>query len=144
MIKIMDYSKTSNDEIFARGISATGVEDIVSGIIEDVKINKDKALYKYCEKFDNTITDNLEVSEAELEEAFNSVDEHFIDVIKKAKENIFLSLFYYINEVFVNAIKGFLQLCFRNLQIISNCIIEFLTVFIKCFVFIYLYILYNS
>ena len=38
MIKIMDYSKTSNDEIFARGISATGVEDIVSGIIEDVKI----------------------------------------------------------------------------------------------------------
>ncbi len=89
MIKIMDYSKTSNDEIFARGISATGVEDIVSGIIEDVKINKDKALYKYCEKFDNTITDNLEVSEAELEEAFNSVDEHFIEVIKKAKENIF-------------------------------------------------------
>ena len=89
MIKILDYSKTSNDEIFARGISATGVEDIVSGIIEDVKINKDKALYKYCEKFDNTITDNLEVSEAELEEAFNSVDEHFIEVIKKAKENIF-------------------------------------------------------
>ena len=38
---------------------------------------------------ENTITDNLEVSEAELEEAFNSVDEHFIEVIKKAKENIF-------------------------------------------------------
>ena len=106
MIKIMDYSKTSNDEIFARGISATGVEDIVSGIIEDVKINKDKALYKYCEKFDNTITDNLEVSEAELEEAFNSVDEHFIDVIKKAKENIFDYHKHQVKNSFVIAEKN--------------------------------------
>ena len=102
----MDYSKTSNDEIFARGISATGVEDIVSGIIEDVKINKDKALYKYCEKFDNTITDNLEVSEAELEEAFNSVDEHFIDVIKKAKENIFDYHKHQVKNSFVIAEKN--------------------------------------
>lgn len=106
MIKIMDYSKTSNDEIFARGISATGVEDIVSGIIEDVKINKDKALYKYCEKFDNTITDNLEVSEAELEEAFNSVDEHFIEVIKKAKENIFDYHKHQVKNSFVIAEKN--------------------------------------
>lgn len=106
MIKIMDYSKTSNDEIFAREMSATGVEDIVSGIIEDVKINKDKALYKYCEKFDNTITDNLEVSEAELEEAFNSVDEHFIEVIKKAKENIFDYHKHQVKNSFVIAEKN--------------------------------------
>ena len=45
MIKIMDYSNTSNEEIFARGMSATGVEDIVAGIIADVKENKDKALW---------------------------------------------------------------------------------------------------
>lgn len=89
MIKIMDYSKTSNDEIFARGISATGVEDNVSKIIEDVKANKDRALIKYCEKFDNTVTDNLEVTEKEIDEALKCVDEHFIEVIKKAKENIY-------------------------------------------------------
>ena len=89
MIKIMDYSKTSNDEIFARGISATGVEDNVSKIIEDVKANKDRALFKYCEKFDNTVTDNLEVTEKEIDEALKCVDEHFIEVIKKAKENIY-------------------------------------------------------
>ena len=89
MIKIMDYANTSNDEIFARGMSATGVESIVSDIIADVKLNKDKALFKYCEKFDNTVTDTLEVTEAEIEEAFNAVDPHFIEVIKKAKENIY-------------------------------------------------------
>ena len=89
MIKIMDYANTGNDEIFARGMSATGVESIVSDIIADVKLNKDKAIFKYCEKFDNTVTDTLEVTEAEIEEAFNAVDPHFIEVIKKAKENIY-------------------------------------------------------
>ncbi len=77
MIKIMEFSKTSTDEIFARGISATGVEDIVSEIIADVKANKDKALFKYCEKFDNTVTDCLEVTDKEIEEAFEAVDEKF-------------------------------------------------------------------
>ena len=44
MIKIMDYSKTSNEEIFYRGMAASGVEDIVAEIISDVKKNKDAAL----------------------------------------------------------------------------------------------------
>ena len=30
MIKIMDYSCTSSEEIFARGMSATGVEETVA------------------------------------------------------------------------------------------------------------------
>ena len=47
MIKIMEYSNTSAEEIFARGISATGVEDIVADIIADVRKNGDKALFKY-------------------------------------------------------------------------------------------------
>lgn len=49
MIKIMDYSCTSSEEIFARGMSATGVEETVAAIIADIKENKDKALFKYCE-----------------------------------------------------------------------------------------------
>ena len=66
MIKIMDYSCTSSEEIFARGMSATGVEETVAAIIADIKENKDKALFKYCEKFDNTVTDNLEVTKEEI------------------------------------------------------------------------------
>lgn len=89
MIKIMDYSKTRNEEIFYRGMAASGVEDIVAEIISDVRKNKDAALFKYCKKFDNTDTDKLEVTQEEIDEAFASVDPHFIEVIKKARENIY-------------------------------------------------------
>lgn len=89
MIKIMDYSKTANEEIFFRGMSASGVENIVADIISDVKENKDKALFKYCKKFDNTDTDELEVTDAEIDEAFAGVDPHFIEVIQKAARNIY-------------------------------------------------------
>lgn len=89
MIKIMEYSNTSAEEIFARGISATGVEDIVADIIADVRKNGNKALFKYCEKFDNTVTDCLEVTDEEIEEAFNAVDDEFLRIIKQAKQNIY-------------------------------------------------------
>lgn len=89
MIKIMEYSNTSAEEIFARGISATGVADIVADIIADVRKNGDKALFKYCEKFDNTVTDCLEVTDEEIEEAFNAVDDEFLRIIKQAKQNIY-------------------------------------------------------
>ena len=89
MIKIMDYSKTSNEEIFYRGMAASGVEDIVAEIISDVRKNKDAALFKYCKKFDNTDTDKLEVTQEEIDEAFASADPHFIEVIKKARQNIY-------------------------------------------------------
>ena len=82
MIKIMDYSCTSSEEIFARGMSATGVEETVAAIIADIKENKDKALFKYCEKFDNTVTDNLEVTKEEI-------DKDRIEVMKKARDNIY-------------------------------------------------------
>ena len=42
MIKIMKYGEVDNKDIFARGTAATSVEDIVSGIIENVKANGDK------------------------------------------------------------------------------------------------------
>lgn len=89
MIRIMDYSDTSNDEIFSRGMTATGLEETVAEIIADVKENGDKALFKYCEKFDNTVTDCLEVSEDVVGEAFDSVDKDLIEVMKKARENIY-------------------------------------------------------
>ena len=89
MIKIMDYSKTRNEEIFYRGMAASGVEDIVAEIISDVRKNKDAALFKYCKKFDNTDSDKLEVTQEEINEAFASVDPHFIEVIKKARQNIY-------------------------------------------------------
>ena len=88
MIKIMKYGEVDNKDIFARGTSATNVEDIVAGIIENVKANGDKALFEYCEKFDKAKLSTLEVSAEEIEEAFNSVEPKFVEIIRKAAENV--------------------------------------------------------
>ncbi len=88
MISILKYGEVSNDEIFARGTAVTDVSDIVADIIYNVRKNGDKALYEYCEKFDKAKLITLEVSEAEIEEAFNTVEPRFIEILKKAAENI--------------------------------------------------------
>ena len=87
MIKILDYSKLKED-IFSREEISVNVEDVVKGILDDVYKNKDKALYYYAEKFDKCKLDNLLVSEEEFNEAFSLVDEKFIEILKKASENI--------------------------------------------------------
>ncbi len=88
MIKIYKYGEVSNSEIFARDNIASGVEEVVAGIIENVKKNGDKALYEYAEKFDKVRLDSLEVTKAEIDEAFELVDKEFIEIVKEAKENI--------------------------------------------------------
>ena len=87
MIKILDYSQLK-EEIFARQEISIDVEGIVKGILNDVEKNGDKALYYYAEKFDKCKLDSLLVSEQEFDEAFSSVDAEFIDILKKASENI--------------------------------------------------------
>ena len=88
MIKIMKYGEVDNKDIFARGTAATSVEDIVAGIIENVKANGDKALFEYCEKFDKAKLSTLEVSAEEIEEAFNTVEPKFVEIIEKAAVNV--------------------------------------------------------
>ena len=88
MIKILKYGEVPNSEIFARGTAATDVSGIVTEIIEDVKQNGDAALIKYAEKFDKAVLTSLEVTEAEIEEAFNAVEPKFLEIIRTAAENI--------------------------------------------------------
>ncbi len=88
MIKILNYNEVALDEIFARSETAVNVEDIVTEIISNVRKNGDKALFEYCERFDKAVLSTLLVSEEEINEAFSCVDEKFIEIIKKAKENI--------------------------------------------------------
>lgn len=88
MISILKYGEVSNDEIFARGTAVTDVSDIVADIIYNVRKNGDKALFEYCEKFDKAKLTSLEVSEEEIEEAFNSVEPRFIEILKAAAANI--------------------------------------------------------
>ena len=87
MIKILDYSKLKED-IFKREETNFNVEDIVKDILADVSKNGDKALIYYAEKFDKCKLENLLVTEEEFEEAFSLVDDEFVEILKKASENI--------------------------------------------------------
>ncbi len=88
MIKIYKYGEVENDEIFSRMADTVDVSDIVTGIIENVKANGDKALFEYCEKFDKATLTSLEVTEEEIEEAFNAVEPEFLRILRTAEENI--------------------------------------------------------
>ncbi len=88
MIKILKYSDVPNSEIFKRVVPEVNVSGIVSDIIKNVRENGDKALFEYTEKFDGASLSSLIVTKEEIDEAVKSVDEEFIEILKKASENI--------------------------------------------------------
>lgn len=60
----------------------------VSEILDNVRVNGDKALKEYTKKFDKVDLNELQVSNEEIEKCFASVEEEFINNLKEAKENI--------------------------------------------------------
>ena len=88
MIKIFEYEQISEKEILSRSEGKTGVEDIVADIIKNVRTHGDDALLQYAEKFDHVALQELEVSSEQIEKAYDTVDQKFIDVLKKAAEHI--------------------------------------------------------
>ena len=89
MIRIYKYGEITKDEIFARTESTVNVEAVVADIIDNVKKDKDAALIRYSEKFDGVTLESIEVSQAEIDEAIASVDQRFLDILKRASENIY-------------------------------------------------------
>ena len=88
MIKIMNYGELPNSEIFARVEPKMDVCAIVEEIIAAVRKEGDKALYAYNKKFDGADLSALEVTEAEIEEAFAAVEPQFLEILKNAEANI--------------------------------------------------------
>ena len=88
MIRILEYGKLPNNEIFARVIPQTHVEGIVAEIIATVRSRGDDAIREYALKFDGAKLDALAVTEGEMDEAFASVDPEFITVLENAAKNI--------------------------------------------------------
>ena len=84
----MNYGEVSNDEIFARDNIASNVEGVVSAIIADVRARGDEALFEYTARFDKAALNSLEVTAAEIEEAFASVEPEFLDILREAAANI--------------------------------------------------------
>ena len=65
-------------------------EGRVNDIIENVRKNKDEAIFSYTKQFDGADIDasNILVTEEEIEEAYKLVDEKLLAVIRKALVNI--------------------------------------------------------
>ena len=88
MIKIYNYGEVPNEEIFDRSQSGANVEKTVEEIIQNVRENGDKAIYEYALKFDRAKLDSLEVTQEEIDNAFEEVGEEFVGILKEACENI--------------------------------------------------------
>ncbi|KQL53877.1 histidinol dehydrogenase [Heyndrickxia shackletonii] len=87
--------KLSNDEYMKRFINGnrkismnTEIIETALNVIKDVRLNGDKALEKYAEKFDGFIPEDWEVSEEERKQAWNNISPNVIDSLQKAAANI--------------------------------------------------------
>ena len=88
MIKIYKWGEVPAAEIFARVSPTASVEGIVAEIIAEVIKNKDAALFAYAEKFDKVKLTALEVTQEEIEHAYQNADKAFVAILEEAAENI--------------------------------------------------------
>lgn len=92
IVELNENSKRELKETLAkRSTNSFGeYEKIVSDIIENVKANGDKAVFEYTKKFDgfDLTKDNIRVTEEEIQQAFDSMDDNFIRILNDAAQNI--------------------------------------------------------
>ena len=89
MIQIYDLNTISLEEILDRTEEEmVDVTDIVRDIIDTVRQNGDQALLDYAKKFDKTELTNLVVTQEEIDEALEAIDDYFIETLKEARDNI--------------------------------------------------------
>ena len=64
--------------------------ETVQGIVDDVRDNGDAALFSYTKKFDKAdiTADNVKITQEEIDYAYTQVSPELLDVIRKAKKNI--------------------------------------------------------
>jgi histidinol dehydrogenase len=88
MIRTVVYKSPDNLGFLKREKDSADVGEVVSEIIRDVRQNGDEALFKYCRKFDGAELSSLNVTAAEMDEAFRQLDDGLIEIIKESAENI--------------------------------------------------------
>lgn len=94
-MKIQRLSKDTKqnllEDLLKRSPNSYGqYEASVQAILEQVKTEKNAAVFALTEKFDGAKLDasNILVTEAEIDAAYEEVDEHLLEVIRKARKNI--------------------------------------------------------
>jgi histidinol dehydrogenase len=86
----MKIVKISDEVTIKRSIDSGTTEQlaIVKTIISDIRTQGDGALHVYTEKFDRVNLTTFSVTNKEIEEAYQKVDQHFITIIREAAANI--------------------------------------------------------
>ncbi len=88
MIRIFKYGQETEEAVLAQPETAMNIEDIVADIIYDVRKRGDEALFDYCKRFDKAELTTLAVSQEEIDAAVATVEPRFLEVLRKASENI--------------------------------------------------------
>ncbi|MFP4456913.1 MAG: histidinol dehydrogenase [Clostridia bacterium] len=88
MLKRYNVDKFLNEYLSLEDSVDLEIKLSVEKICNDVKDNKDAALYKYTKMYDKVALESLIVTKEEMKEAFNSVSEKWINALENAKENI--------------------------------------------------------
>lgn len=86
-----DSKNTLLEQLIKRSPQSYGqYEQTVNEIIENVKENRDKALFDYTMKFDHCslTAETIQVTREEIEEAYTKVNPDLVEVMKKSAANI--------------------------------------------------------
>ena len=88
-MEILKYSEIDLAETIKRSEQdVNNVLDTVSEILNNVRENGDEAVNSYTEKFDGVIIDELKVSDEEIKEAYDTLDDSLLTALKNAALNI--------------------------------------------------------
>lgn len=63
-------------------------QEIVKGIISEIRHRGDAALREFTEKFDRVTLTSFSVTESEIEAAYAEVDQPYIEIVREAAQNI--------------------------------------------------------
>lgn len=94
MLKLVYYNKeneSSIENILNRSqLDYGNVQATVNNIINEIKLNKDEALFKFTKQFDkiDLNSNTIKVSQSEIEAAYAKTDKALIDIIKKSATRI--------------------------------------------------------
>ena len=89
MIRIFNFDSLSPEDILNRDIRAEeDVNAAVDAILADVRKRGDEALRGYTERFDGVKLENFQVTEEEVEAAWDALDGDFRTTLEMAADNI--------------------------------------------------------
>ena len=94
-MRIVKLDAESKNDLFVKLLKRspsqyTDYENTVTQIIENIRAGKDRALFDYTKQFDKCDINekNIEVTEEEFKEAYDTIDPALLETIRKSAENV--------------------------------------------------------